>query len=143
MIIFSGLERWKYALFVFTNLVAVLSCLSISGLLSNFNALNFQIVISSVLIILFQYPFLYKSKSWGKKLTIFYVSFLIFCFSFTFFDFWINFMQFNGVESVLGLLFRGVLFTLFGHLYGLVFLPVIVVVNIFFGKYYFKNILPG
>ncbi len=143
MAIFPELDKKKYSLFFIINSLAVLICIASVGLVREFKSQDIQLFLTAITIIFLQYPFLNNAKTWRGKSVIFYLSFLAFCFSFTLLDIWQETAQLNDLNSLAGLIARGFAFNLFGHLYGLVFFPLIVTLNIWLGKYYFDNKIIG
>ncbi len=136
---FGVIEKKKYINFALINSIAVLICIAVTGLLRDFNNLNAQIFITAIAIILIQYPFINKAKTWKVKCLLFYFSFLVFCYSFTFQNIWQEFDQLKEVESIIGLFLRGFAYVIFGHIYGLIFVPLIILVNFSLGKHCFVN----
>lgn len=90
----------------------------------------------SALIIAGQYPFILRYKSRSVKLFIYYLSFVLFCFSINFIDILNKSAPLNSFEACMGLLVRGGFFIIFGHLYGLIFLPIIIVINRVLSDYF-------
>lgn len=90
----------------------------------------------SALIIAGQYPFILRYKSWGVKSLIYYLSFVLFCFGINFIGVFDKPDQLNSFEAFMGLLVRGGFFILFGHLYGLIFLPIIIALNRVLSDYF-------
>jgi len=119
-------DKKKYFLFVLINFITVSGILIATGLLS----INYFLMsLITLIIISIQYPFLYKYKKRWAWVFIFYVSFLVFCFA-------LNIVlaikmggRIEDIDSFLGILLRGVFFTLAGHIYGFIYFPIILGLN--------------
>lgn len=125
-IISHKIYKNKYLFFVFINFTVIALILIASGLIR----INYFLVsFAALLIVCAQYPLLYKYKKKSIRFLIFYLAFVVFCFC-------INIIlaikmgnQITSFDSLVGLLLRGVFFALAGHIYGLIYFPIILGVN--------------
>jgi hypothetical protein len=121
-----GLDKRKYFLFVLLNFIVISLILLGTGIL-RLNFLYISTVIIAILLI--QYPFLLKYKRGLSRLGIFYLAFIVFCFSLNFADVFAKWNQLSGIDSIVGLFMRGGFFIIAGHLYGLIYFPAVLSLN--------------
>lgn len=88
----------------------------------------------AVAILWLQYPFFRKARSFGRRLLIFYASFLLFSWSFTLASAPSEAGQLTSLAAVAGLLLRGFAFVMFAHTLGffLLTLPIAAVNHLLF-----------
>ncbi len=120
----------KYGLFLGLNLPLVLVPISVFLLISKSDLLDLiPILTISVVIVFLQYPLLLVFRGWILKTIVFYLSMVTFLGCYGLVVSW-NFAAGGYEAGTWNARFSGVLvIVLFGHLFGGIFLPVIVLIN--------------
>ena len=123
---FNNFDSKNFLIYLILNLSLILTILLVTKV---FSVAPIYLSIVSILIITLQYRYILRHKTFIKKLIIYYLSFVIFCYCVNFIDVIENMYQFSDLEAYAGLFVRGFAFVLFGHIYGLVFLPFVIGIN--------------
>ncbi|MBI3966967.1 MAG: hypothetical protein HY329_15140 [Chloroflexi bacterium] len=90
----------------------------------------------AAVISLAEAPIFFRARTLLRRTAVLYAGFVTFCWSWTLLDVPQRLDELRSIEAVLGLGARGLILIMFGHIYGIVFLPLVVVANhiLFFGS---------
>jgi hypothetical protein len=91
----------------------------------------------SAFVVLFQYPFLFRIASWWKRTGIFYLSMFIFLFIIGLVFSWNQDVGSHAAGTILALLDGITRMVIFGHVFGIWFLPIVISVNWLFKRWLF------
>lgn len=121
----------RYLLFILINLPTVFICLYLGvpgkNLFSDPGFLSIFAVAAG--IILLQYPFLFAVQNWWLKLAVFYLSMVAFLALWGIFMLWDQAVGSHQAGTWLARIDGAGRVVVFGHIFGIWFLPVIILVN--------------